>query len=142
MACSVCAPEVAAWVRRVTRFVVTGGTGFVVDAGALLVLNRFLGPIWAQVLAYLIAMVVTFVLNRFWTFRAGMGRWTGQGARYAVVTVTGAVVTNGVYAAAVFGGLQPIIALAAGALGWAILSYGLMLRWVFHPHRDVRKDWG
>ena len=140
MACSVCARELPVWVRRASRFVVTGGAGFGIDAGALLVLERFLGAMLAQALAYLIAMVATFVLNRLWTFRAGTGRWAGQGARYVAVTVAGAVVTNGVYAAAVLGGLQPFVALAAGALGWAVLSYALMLRWVFRPHVAVEKD--
>ena len=125
------AGDLAAPLRRGTRFISTGSVGFGVNAVALLMLSRILGPLPAQALAYAIAMVVTFALNRYWTFRAHAAPWAGQGVRYALVTIAGAVAINGAYAAAVVAGAPPLLALAAGAVGWAVLSYVLLVRWVF-----------
>jgi len=116
---------------RAVRFVIAGSLGFLVDAGVLLSLESRVGPFAAQSAAYAVAVLVTFALNRAWTFQAGAAPWAPQGIRYVVTTVAGAFVVNGLYAAGVALGAPSLLALAISALVWAVLGYGLMRLWVF-----------
>lgn len=52
------------------RFCVVGGVGFLVDAGVLAALTHALqvGPVLARCVSAPTAILVTFVLNRFWAF--------------------------------------------------------------------------
>jgi putative flippase GtrA len=63
-----------AWTRLTSREVLTflgvGGTGYVVDVATFnLLLSADLDPIVARVLAVGVAMVVTYLGNRYWTWR-------------------------------------------------------------------------
>ena len=53
------------------RFCVVGAVGFVVDAGALLILLRVFGidPIEGRLVSFSIAVLTTFELNRRWAFK-------------------------------------------------------------------------
>ena len=54
------------------RFCVVGATGFVVDAGILLIeLHAFsVDPIWGRLVSFSVAVLTTFELNRRWAFKA------------------------------------------------------------------------
>jgi putative flippase GtrA len=61
--------------REVQRFLLVGGSGYVVDVGAFNVLRSFppfdrVDPSVARILAVLAAMCVTYVGNRTWTWHA------------------------------------------------------------------------
>lgn len=60
---------------RFARFCLVGATGFAVDAGLLLLILRggLLGPVAARFLSFGAAVLITFALNRLWSFRVGPG---------------------------------------------------------------------
>ncbi len=53
------------------RFCAVGATGFVVDAGVLLIeLHAFsVNPIWGRFISFSVAVLTTFELNRNWAFK-------------------------------------------------------------------------
>jgi putative flippase GtrA len=121
--------------RRAGWFVLTGCVGFVVDAALLLALRRWMWLIEAQAIAYMVAMIVTFSLNRAITFQASSCPAESQGLRYVVSALIGAMVVNGIYVVAVLCGIWPLAALSFGAGASAVVSYFLMARWVFRVVR-------
>ncbi len=63
-------PTVSSRVPKTVRYVISGGTGAVVNIGTLFVLTHFFG-VWyltSSIIAFLIALQVSFVLQRLWTF--------------------------------------------------------------------------
>ena len=79
------------------RFVSVGAIGFVVDLAVTLVLAPMLGPDFGRIAAILIAVAVTFVLNRQHTFRSGKSAIFPQAARYVLVSAAGAGVNFAAY---------------------------------------------
>jgi putative flippase GtrA len=78
----------ANWLQLV-RFGLVGGIGFVVN---LAVYTLFVHPIGvdyrvANVVAWLVAVLNNFVLNRHWTFDAAHGRARSQAVRFLVVSL-------------------------------------------------------
>jgi putative flippase GtrA len=78
----------ANWLQLV-RFGLVGGVGFIVN---LAVYTLFVHPIGvdyrvANVVAWLVAVINNFVLNRHWTFDAGGGRARSQAVRFLVVSL-------------------------------------------------------
>jgi putative flippase GtrA len=57
-------------IPKVIRYIVSGGSGAVVNIGTLYVLTRAFG-VWyltASVVAFIVSFFVSFGLQRFWTF--------------------------------------------------------------------------
>lgn len=54
------------------RYVITGGTAFLVEYGLYLILIKLthLSPVPAAMLVYTVVFLVTFVMTRTWTFRS------------------------------------------------------------------------
>ena len=75
----------------VVRYLIAGGIAAGTDLGFLYVFTDVLG-IWyllSAVLAFLIAFVVSFVLQKFWTFGdKNTDVWKSQAALYFIVTST------------------------------------------------------
>lgn len=102
-------PALAARLERVIKFAFTGGVGFVVDVGLLTLFTVHFdaNPYVARVFAILIAMTVTWLINRRFTFKVH-DRVTetrdlvAEGGRYGLVAVGAALVNYGVYAATLF----------------------------------------
>ncbi len=84
---------------QILRFGVVGGVGFVVDGGLLwLLVSLEVNPYLARALSFPVAVVVTWVLNRNWTFRAHRdASRTGQFRRYFGVQVVGSLSNYLVY---------------------------------------------
>ncbi len=78
----------ANWLQLI-RFGVVGGAGFVVNLAvyALLVHSAGVDYHVAAVVAWLVAVLNNFVLNRHWTFDASEGRAHFQAARFLVVSL-------------------------------------------------------
>jgi putative flippase GtrA len=78
----------ANWLQLV-RFGLVGGVGFIVNVAvyALFVHSVGLDYRAASVVAWLVAVINNFVLNRHWTFDAGEGRAHFQALRFLVVSL-------------------------------------------------------
>jgi putative flippase GtrA len=78
----------ANWLQLV-RFAIVGGVGFVINILVYAVLVHAVGLDYhlASVLAWLVAVLNNFVLNRHWTFDAGDGRAHFQAMRFFVVSL-------------------------------------------------------
>lgn len=78
----------ANWLQLV-RFGLVGGIGFIVNVAvyALVVHSVGLDYRAASVVAWLVAVINNFVLNRYWTFEAREGRAHFQALRFLVVSL-------------------------------------------------------
>lgn len=82
------------WLQLV-RFGLVGGVGFIVNLAVYAVCVHGLGIDYhaANVIAWLVAVLNNFVLNRHWTFEAAEGRAQGQAARFLVVSLLAEVLS-------------------------------------------------
>jgi putative flippase GtrA len=78
----------ANWLQLV-RFGLVGGVGFVVNVAVYTVFVHAVGLDYrmANVVAWLVAVINNFVLNRHWTFDAGDGRAHHQAVRFLLVSL-------------------------------------------------------
>ena len=86
--------------RRVRSFAAVGLIGFVVDAGLLAVGTTLLsmGPRVSRVISFPAAVLVTWILNRSFTFADRVSpRKTGEFLRYGMTSVVSAGLNLGVY---------------------------------------------
>lgn len=131
---------------EIVRFGISGIAGFIVDAGivALFTQEFEIGPIVAQVIAFTVAVTVTWLINRHWTFAEHASeRWLHEWTRYVAANSVGAVVNNGIYAIlvltlAVFA-KNPVLAVAAGSMAGIGFNFSSSKLFVFasaksNPH--------
>ena len=120
---------------RIARFIVVGGIGFVADAAVLLLLLRFTGldPFSARLLAIAVALQVTWLLNRRFTFGRSNAHAAIEGMRYNGVGIATSVFNYLVYSGLllVFSGLPPLAALVIASAAATVLSYTGYARLVF-----------
>lgn len=78
----------ANWLQLV-RFAFVGGIGFVVNLAVYALLVHAFGLDYriASVLAWLVAVINNFVINRHWTFDARAGRIHFQAVRFLLVSL-------------------------------------------------------
>jgi putative flippase GtrA len=78
----------ANWLQLV-RFGLVGGVGFVVNVAVYALFVHSVGVDYraANVVAWLIAVINNFVLNRHWTFDARAGRAHAQAVRFLLVSL-------------------------------------------------------
>lgn len=129
---------------EIVRFGISGVAGFIVDAGIVLLftLKCGLGPIVAQGIAFTVAVTVTWLINRNWTFAEHASeRWLHEWTRYVAVNSIGAAVNNGVYAilvlTVVLFSKTPVLAVAAGSMAGMVFNFTFTRRNVF-----IRTDIG
>jgi putative flippase GtrA len=110
-------------IAEITRFGISGVAGFTVDAGIVAILTGALGlgPIIAQVIAFAVAVTVTWLINRHWTFaRHASDRWLNEWTRYVAANSIGAVVNNSIYVVLVLTetifSKNPILAIIVGSV--------------------------
>ncbi len=126
------------------RFGVVGTVGFLVDVLVLTVgLQAGTGPWFGRVLSYLVAVTVTFSLNRAWTFRtADRSRSMAQDwGLFAVLNLVGFACNYGTYAALITGVPVvrefPVLGVAAGSLAGMAGNFLLSKRYVFKGRREA-----
>ncbi len=124
--------------RRFLAFAFVGTLGFLVDAGIVLGLTSLgAGALAAQAVAFAVAVTVTWLGNRSWTFRDCAGRLAlpQEWARYVSANAVGWVVNNGVYGLLVLAvplvAREPVWAVAAGSLAGLVFNYTATRRVVF-----------
>lgn len=119
---------------KLFKFAVVGGTGFVTDAAVLTALHNGLGldPYSARVVAILVATIITWRLNRAFTFGASRHGQGHEALRYGLVAAFASSVNWLVYAACIyFLGLLPLVALVIGVAVAMFVSFTGYDRFVF-----------
>jgi putative flippase GtrA len=114
------------------RFLVVGVLSLATDAGSLFLLHGVLG-IWlplATALAYAVAFMVNFGLNRAWAFAAsgGMGR---QLWRYLALVAVNLFFTVLLVQSLVWLGVEYLVAKMMIAIGLAVINYIVSKKWIF-----------
>jgi putative flippase GtrA len=126
------------------RFVTAGAVGFGVDSLLLLTLVHGTGwqPMLAQLAAFAVALLATWLINRMWTFRPAASDKSprGIGAEflgYCGVQLTGAAANFAIYATIValtgHSMVQLLVALAAGSAAGLVINYFGARKFVFAP---------
>jgi putative flippase GtrA len=116
--------------RQFLAFAVVGTAGFLVDAGIVQGLTTSgVNAIVAQLAAFAVAVCVTWLGNRSWTFGQRTRRHTvaQEWVLYVSANTLGWLVNNGVYIALVLTvpvmAHQPVGAIAAGSLAGLFFNY-------------------
>ncbi len=118
------------------QFATVGVAGLMVDAVVVYSTRDWAGLYAAGLLSYLVAVTVTWALNRMWTFRGlGQGSALRQWARFVVANLLGFVLNRGTYFTLVtvspLCADQPIYAVAAGAVAGMFANFNLSRGVVF-----------
>jgi putative flippase GtrA len=118
------------------QFATVGLAGLLVDACVVYAARGRVGLYVAGLLSYLVAVTVTWALNRTWTFRGvGQGSALRQWARFVVANLLGFVLNRGAYFTLVtvspLCAAQPIYAVAAGAIAGMSANFTLSRGVVF-----------
>ncbi len=121
---------------RMMRFVLVGGTGFAIDAILLktIVVADLAGPLSARIFSIALAGLVTWQLNRNFTFAPSGDKKLTEATRYSGVIVVASLVNYVVYAGLMLAmpALEPLVALVAssiGAMGFSYVGYDRFVFW-------------
>jgi len=124
--------------RRHAAFVLTGGVGFLVDAGILALLTAGLGlnPFLSRIVSIALAMATTWIMNRTITFGPSDRPVHREAARYGGVAVATAGLNYLVYSALLLAapGLWPLAAVAVSSIAAMAASWLGYSRLVFTRH--------
>jgi putative flippase GtrA len=122
-------------IARFVRFACVGGTGFLVDAGILMLLHNGIGldPYSSRVISIAIAVFTTWRLNRSLTFGASSASQAAEGLRYFFVAVLTACLNYAVYALVlmVLPSMPPVLAAVVATVVAMGFSYAGYSRFVF-----------
>lgn len=120
------------------RFAIVGSLGFAVDGGALVVLVHGFGwsPFAARCVGFPLALTVTWVCNRLWTFEGGRDRAPAQQyGLYTLIQLAGLGINMAVFALLLWlsplFAQWPVLALAAGSLAAMGFTYLASRRFAF-----------
>jgi putative flippase GtrA len=135
----------AATQSQLLRFALVGVAGFVADAGVLYVAMRWLGAGYyaGRLLSFLVAVTVTWSLNRRYTFAASSdARLFREWARFLVTNAIGGLLNYAVYAVLVASvatvAEMPTLGVAAGSLAGLAINFMLSRKLVFTGSRPRR----
>lgn len=102
-------PALRARLQRILKFATTGGIGFAIDVGTLtlLTVGFDVNPYVARVFAIALAMFITWLINRRWTFEVhdkvtDARDIAAEGVRYVTVALSAALVNYSIYAATLY----------------------------------------
>lgn len=119
------------------RFGATGAVGFSVDAGILYALVKLgADPYLARLISFAVAVTVTWIINRSWTFRTTANiASNNRYIRYLLVQMTAVSVNYAFYAAVLsFLPVTPVnavFALAVGSIFGLIVNFSGAKMFVF-----------
>ena len=136
------------------RFGLVGGVGLVVDFGVFNLLRATVfdpgriheGPVFAKIISTVLAIIVNWIGNRFWTFREHRGRQlVREGIEFGVVSVGGLLI--GLFCLFVSHyvlGFTSLLAdnISSNVIGLALgtaFRFSLYRLWVFSPRRGEPK---
>ena len=120
--------------RSFFLFSSVGTVGFLVDAGILFVLIPYFGPYIARLFSFLVAVFVTWLLNRNFTFNS-QNHGLSEFKRYIASQSFGAGLNYFVYAIAIFSfewmARFPLVALGLGSIAGLAVNFILAKKYVF-----------
>ncbi|UHQ56097.1 GtrA family protein [Microbulbifer sp. YPW16] len=129
--------------KRIFLFTVVGALGFVVDTAVLYALKPEAGLYLGRVVSFLCAAMVTWILNRLWTFGDRVSPYSVRSEMlvYVAVMITGGLVNYSVYAWLVASSshvrLEPILGVAAGSLSGVSVNFLAARLLVFNGQRHA-----
>ena len=116
--------------HQMIRFGISGVAGFLVDAGIVAICTRTFGmePIPSQAAAFSVAVTVTWLINRYWTFAENASdRWVHEFLRYIAANSLGAAVNNVVFSFLILTTVlfrnNPILAVSIGSLAGMVFNF-------------------
>ena len=118
------------------QFTSVGLCGFAADTATVYAVRHEVGLYAAGFVSFTVAVNVTFILNRIWTFsgRRADAIWH-QWVRFIGANVIGFVLNRGVYVVLIASvplcREQPVIAVFAGGMAGVLANYNLSRRVVF-----------
>jgi len=128
---------------QLTRFLVVGGVGFLVDASALLVMVQWAGlsPIWSRVPSLLSALTTTWWLHRSFTFSspARPAPTAAEWLRFVLSNGVGNGLNLGLYWVMVRSGWSLLVALTIASVAAVAVNYSASVWWVFRPDRSKQQ---
>jgi dolichol-phosphate mannosyltransferase len=122
----------SAWIQLL-KFCIVGASGYVVNLIVYYAMIHWVGAEYlvASLVAFLVAWLNNFVLNRQWTFpKVGVSP-VKQAAKYLVVSVIGLVVNLGILWGLVHVGTDTLIAQAIAIAAVTPLTFVLTRSWAF-----------
>ncbi len=118
--------------RALTGFLIVGSIGFAVDFGVLAALLAYgVQPTVARVPSVMLALVVTWLLNRRFSFRAAGAPRLGEFLAYLSVAGASALLNYALYAGLLLLGLAPLLAMAGATGVTMVLNFLGFSRLVF-----------
>lgn len=111
------------------RFFVVGTIGFLVDAGILQfgMMAFGLGPLMARVPSFLVAVLITWILNRNFTFKANHKTFRESFPLYLSTNAVGIAINFAVYTGVVlavsFLATWPVLALAIASIAAMFFNF-------------------
>ena len=127
--------------RPIILFAISGLVGFIVDVGVLLMVRDAIGPFYGRAVSFLCAVLTTWLLNRYLTFR---GRRSALSVRrelamYLLLMAGGGVVNYATYTVlilcSVFVRDNLALGVAAGSVSGMVLNY-ITSRYLVFRHRS------
>ncbi len=112
--------------KRLSRFGLVGGLGFIVDAGLTITLIKLgLSPFSSRLIAMALATLVTWRLNRAITFDRSNVNPTAEGLRYSVVALVAALANYSLFVVLVLTvpTILPVFAIASATGFSMLISY-------------------
>jgi putative flippase GtrA len=137
-----------------TRFGLVGGVGLVVDFGVFNLLRATIfdpdqiheGPVFAKIISTILAIIVNWIGNRFWTFREHRGRQlVREGIEFGIVSVGGLLIgLLCLFVSHYLLGFTSLLAdnISSNVIGLALgtaFRFSLYRLWVFSPRRGEPK---
>ncbi|MFN3399751.1 MAG: GtrA family protein [Ferrovibrio sp.] len=124
------------------RFLIVGCIGFAVDGGTLMLLDEGAGwsPLLARSVSFPVAVTVTWLLNRMWTFRHVHQRAaTPQYVLYLMIQLGGLAINFSVFALLIghiaWFAAYPVAGLAVGAALALVFNFVCSVRFTFSETR-------
>jgi putative flippase GtrA len=127
-------------VPRPLRFIVVGGIGLVTDLSVFTLIVAYVAaPLAVRLVSLAVATLVTWRLNRAFTFARSHRAQHEEAVRYAIVTAVAQGTSYAIFAALVLTvlGWLPQAALMCGAAAGALVSYNGHRLFAFAPRKSV-----
>jgi putative flippase GtrA len=130
-------------VPQSVRFLGVGGVGLATDVGIFtLIIAHHSQPLLARLISLAIATIVTWRLNRAFTFDRSGRRTADEAMRYALVAASAQAISYALFAILVVTafGAAPQLAVLIGAATAALFSYGGQALFTFRPASRLNRS--